>query len=91
LRVYTGLLSVFIHDDTKHTCHIMSFHLIIRFGGNFSFQRMSWIKTNFLWMMYRCGWAQKPNQERILAVKIPREHFDTILKHAYTAEVRYAK
>src|SRR5438105_14894169 len=24
-----------------------------RFGGEFSFARMSWIKTNFLWMMYR--------------------------------------
>ncbi len=26
-----------------------------RFGGPFSFSRMSWIKPNFLWMMYRCG------------------------------------
>jgi hypothetical protein len=24
------------------------------FGGEFSFSRMSWIKTNFLWMIYRC-------------------------------------
>jgi len=23
------------------------------FGGEFSFTRMSWIKPNFLWMMYR--------------------------------------
>ena len=29
-----------------------------RFGGHdFSFNRMSWIKPNFLWMMYRCGCA----------------------------------
>nr|KAG5695486.1 hypothetical protein BaRGS_011328 [Batillaria attramentaria] len=29
---------------------------LIRFGGGgYSFSRMSWIKTNFLWMMYRCS------------------------------------
>lgn len=26
-----------------------------RFGGAYSFSRMSWIKPNFLWMMYRSG------------------------------------
>ncbi len=25
------------------------------FGGDFKLSRMSWIKPNFLWMMYRCG------------------------------------
>jgi hypothetical protein len=25
------------------------------FGGGFSLGRMSWIKPNFLWMMYRSG------------------------------------
>jgi hypothetical protein len=25
------------------------------FGGQFSLNRMSWIKPNFLWMRYRCG------------------------------------
>ena len=33
------------------------------FGGGFSPSRMSWIKPNFLWMMYRCGWATKEGQE----------------------------
>jgi Domain of unknown function (DUF4291) len=37
-------------------------------GGDYSFSRMSWIKPNFLWMMYRAGWAEKPNQEHILAI-----------------------
>jgi len=32
-------------------------------GPEFSLSRMSWIKPNFLWMMYRCGWAEKENQE----------------------------
>ncbi|XP_072043977.1 uncharacterized protein [Amphiura filiformis] len=56
-----------------------------RFGGpKFSFTRMSWIKTNFLWMMYRCGWASKPNQEHVLAIWIKRDGFDEILSKAYT-------
>src|SRR5579872_7043022 len=37
------------------------------FGGDFNLQRMSWIKPNFLWMMYRSGWATKPDQHVILA------------------------
>ncbi|XP_033099502.1 uncharacterized protein LOC117103116 [Anneissia japonica] len=56
-----------------------------RFGGpKFSFQRMSWVKTNFLWMMYRCGWASKANQQRVLAVWLKRSAFDNILSQAYT-------
>jgi hypothetical protein len=37
--------------------------------------RMTWIKPSFLWMMYRCGWAAKPGQTRVLAVAIAREGF----------------
>src|ERR1700704_2267928 len=33
------------------------------FGGGFSLSRMSWIKPNFLWMMYRCGWGTKEGQK----------------------------
>ena len=40
------------------------------FGKNFSLTRMTWIKPSFLWMMYRCGWAEKENQERVLAIDI---------------------
>jgi hypothetical protein len=53
-----------------------------RFGGEFSFSRMSWIKPNFLWMMYRSGWGTKEGQEIILAVTIPRVLFDEILASA---------
>lgn len=53
-----------------------------RFGGEFSFTRMSWIKPNFLWMMYRSGWAIKEGQERILEIRINRRFFDEILKNA---------
>lgn len=53
-----------------------------RFGGAFSYERMSWIKPNFLWMMYRSGWATKQGQERILAVTLPRAFFDEILRRS---------
>ena len=53
-----------------------------RFGGEWSFDRMSWIKPNFLWMMYRCGWAEKDGQEVVLAIWLARELFDRILAAA---------
>src|SRR5579885_3321276 len=37
-------------------------------GSSFSCNRMSWIKPNFLWMMYRSGWGTKEGQEVVLAV-----------------------
>ncbi|RKZ40991.1 MAG: DUF4291 domain-containing protein [Gammaproteobacteria bacterium] len=52
------------------------------FGGPFSYSRMSWIKPNFLWMMYRSGWATKPGQEIILAVRISINLFDEMLENA---------
>ncbi|MGB1013754.1 MAG: DUF4291 domain-containing protein [Nannocystaceae bacterium] len=52
------------------------------FGGEWSYGRMSWIKPNFLWMMYRCGWGQKPGQEVVLAIRIARRGFDEILAQA---------
>jgi len=51
-----------------------------QFGGDFSFNRMSWIKPNFLWMMYRAGWATKGGQEYILAVRLRRTFFDELLR-----------
>jgi Domain of unknown function (DUF4291) len=52
------------------------------FGGAFSFGRMSWIKPNFLWMMYRSGWGAKPGQERTLALRLRRPFFDALLGRA---------
>ena len=53
-----------------------------QFGGEFSFNRMSWIKPNFLWMMYRSGWAEKNAQERVLAIRIARTGFDQLCRDA---------
>lgn len=51
-------------------------------GPEFGLSRMSWIKPNFLWMMYRCGWGTKENQETVLALWLRREAFDSILRQA---------
>ena len=53
-----------------------------RFGGEFSLSRMSWIKPNFLWMMYRSGWGLKEGQEGVLALYLSRSAFNTILMQA---------
>jgi Domain of unknown function (DUF4291) len=51
-------------------------------GPDFSWSRMSWIKPNFLWMMYRSGWATKPGQEFVLGLRIARSFFDELLASA---------
>jgi hypothetical protein len=60
-------------------------------GGGFSLDRMSWIKPNFLWMMFRCAWATSQGQERVLAIRIATQLFDDILRDAvhssYVSEV----
>lgn len=54
-----------------------------RFGGDdFSLDRMSWVKPNFLWMMYRSGWGTKEGQEVVLAVRLRRAAFDELLAAA---------
>ncbi|EFN53513.1 hypothetical protein CHLNCDRAFT_59736 [Chlorella variabilis] len=45
----------------------------------FSETRMTWVKTNFLWMAFRCGWASKPNQETVLAITLKRPFFERML------------
>jgi len=53
------------------------------FGGSeYGYGRMSWIKPNFLWMMFRCGWAQKENQENVLAIWLEKRNFDSLLQEA---------
>ena len=52
------------------------------FGNNFKMDRMTWIKPSFLWMMYRCGWATKENQEYVLAIDIQRKAFDYLVANA---------
>ncbi|MFJ2772784.1 DUF4291 domain-containing protein [Streptomyces sp. NPDC087300] len=53
-----------------------------RFPAAWKRDRMTWIKPSFLWMMYRCGWATKEDQQTVLAVEITREGFDWALSRA---------
>lgn len=53
-----------------------------RFGAPFSFNRMTWIKPSFMWMMERSNWGLKKDQQRILAIRIKRTFFDTLLEQA---------
>jgi hypothetical protein len=53
------------------------------FGGpDFSLSRMSWVKPNFLWMMYRSGWGTKDGQEITLGLRVRRAFFDSLLEAA---------
>ncbi|MGW1690647.1 DUF4291 domain-containing protein [Streptomyces sp. NPDC002399] len=53
-----------------------------RFVPPFSFNRMTWIKPSFLWLMHRSNWAQKSGQERVLAVRLTRSGWEEALARA---------
>ncbi|WP_299459132.1 DUF4291 domain-containing protein [uncultured Microscilla sp.] len=48
----------------------------------FSYDRMTWVKPSYLWMMYRSDWAQKDNMQRILRIWIKRTDWELALKEA---------
>jgi len=50
-----------------------------KFQSPFSFNRMTWIKPSFLWLMQRSNWAEKANQNYILAIRISREFWEELL------------
>jgi hypothetical protein len=52
------------------------------FGGDFKYSRMSWVKPNFLWMMYRSDWGTAEGQETVLAIRLRRAIFDSLLLQA---------
>lgn len=49
-------------------------------GPDFKQDRMTWIKPNFAWVLYRSGYGRKSNQERILKIKISHENVAKLLK-----------
>ncbi|MBL8909555.1 MAG: DUF4291 domain-containing protein [Archangium sp.] len=53
-----------------------------KFVAPFSYERMTWVKPSFLWMMERCGWATKSGQERVLAIHVLRSAFDEAVRSA---------
>lgn len=57
-----------------------------KFVAPFSFNRMTWIKPSFLWLMERSGWGQKSGQECTLAVRITRRGWESALSQAVLTE-----
>ena len=53
-----------------------------RFVEPFSFNRMTWIKPSFLWLMHRSNWAQKSGQEHVLAIRMSRRGWEQALASA---------
>jgi hypothetical protein len=53
-----------------------------RFAAPFSFDRMTWIKPSFLWMMERSRYGTAPDQERTLAIRISLEGWLEALSNA---------
>jgi pre-mRNA-splicing factor ATP-dependent RNA helicase DHX16 len=52
------------------------------FVAPFSRGRATWLKPSFLWMAYRCGWATKVGQERVLAVQVTHGGLHWALGHS---------
>jgi len=71
-----------------------------KFEKPFSFNRMTWIKPSFLWLMERSNWGNKSNQDFILKIKIKRENWERVLsmgvltdpdKHVYSSGFEWEK
>ena len=56
-------------------------------GPHWSSTRMSWIKTNFLWMMFRSNWGTKKNQDRILGIWLKRSSFEKYIAMVYSKDI----
>ena len=55
----------------------------------YSMSRMTWVKTNFMWMMYRCGWCKKDSdQSHVLAIRLTFDGFEELLRRAVNSRAR---
>merc|ERR1719326_293003 len=58
-----------------------------KLGGPFlKVERMTWIKPSFGWMLYRCGYGQKQNGQRVLKIKLPHAAVSDILRECVCRE-----
>ena len=58
-----------------------------KFGGpDYDFNRHTQLKPSFLWMMYYSGWAQKTDQECVLAITLSTSGFEELLSSAVLAD-----
>lgn len=52
------------------------------FGKGFNYDRMTWIKPSFGWMLYRSGYATKHRQEAILKIKLSHDGVLALLRRS---------
>ena len=52
------------------------------FSAGFDFNRMTWIKPSFGWMLYRAGYGTKENQQTILKITLAHPGWLTILSQS---------
>ncbi|MEN7551631.1 DUF4291 domain-containing protein [Rapidithrix thailandica] len=50
-----------------------------KFEKPFSFNRMTWIKPSYLWLMARSNWGTKSNQDYIVGIRIKRNCWEKAL------------
>ena len=50
---------------------------------DFSMKRMTWIKPNFMWMMYRSAWGTSERQENIIGIVLKKTAFNELLQAGY--------
>ncbi len=86
VRAHTTDRSVFVYQAYRPDIAAAAVRAQ-RFVPPFRMERMTWIKPSFTWMMYRSGWATKPDQERIVRVELSHEGFLWALAHS--AEAAY--
>lgn len=58
-----------------------------RLVAPFSYTRMTWVKPSFWWMLERSGWGTKPQQERVLAIRVKRVDWEAALSQAVSTSL----
>lgn len=57
-------------------------------SSSFSFDRMTWIKPSWCWMMYRAGYSYKDErQAHILAIRMTHQNFQHLLSFAVVEKI----
>ena len=82
--------TILAQQDDEHTIVYQAYNRLIAYYAlrhqqlgdpQFSYERLSRIKPGFLWMMYRCGWGTKGEQENVLAIRLQKADFIYLLRN----------
>ncbi len=76
----------FLRADQDTYALFMAFSPEYLDGNSFSeklrLDRMSWLKTSLLWMLWRSNWGHKKGQERILQFEVSSSYLDELFELA---------